>query len=68
MVLGDEIAPICNDTRVRTAATLIGDRKKSQQGGEEQSAGKEACQDFGKMLSLRGFGYGNEWMPEIEIH
>jgi hypothetical protein len=49
------------------AETLIGDRNKSQQGGEEQSAGKEAFQNRGKTLTVRRTGHDREGPPKIEI-
>jgi hypothetical protein len=68
VIPGDEIFPAGNDVRVRLATTLIGDRKKSQQGGEEQSAGKEAFQKRGKMLARRRVSHAGEGPPKIEIH
>jgi len=67
VIPGEEIFPAGNDVRVRLATTLIGDRKKTQQGWEEQSARKEAFQDCGKMLARGGIGHGSEGPPKIEI-
>jgi len=68
LISGDEIFPAGDDVRVGLAAALIGDRKKSQQGGEEQSAGKEAFQERGKMLARRRVSHAGEGPPKIEIH
>jgi len=68
MVLGDEITPAFNNLCVGCpVATLIGDREKTQQGGEDQSAGEEAFQERGKMLARGGIGHGSEGPPQIEI-
>jgi len=67
LIYGDEMFPVLNDALVGLVATPIGDRKKSQQGGEEQSAGKKAFEDCGKMLARGRGGHGSEGPPKIEI-
>jgi hypothetical protein len=67
LIFEEEITAAGDDVRVGFAATLIGDREKTQQGGEEQSAGEEALEDGGKMLARRGFGDGCEGPAQIEI-
>jgi hypothetical protein len=67
LIYGDEIFPVLNDALVGLVATPIGDRKESQQGGEEQSARKEAFEDCRKMLARGRGGDGSEGPPKIEI-
>ena len=67
MIFGDEKFPVGDDVRIRLATTIIGDRKKSQQGGEDQSARKEALQERRKMLARGGIGHAGEGPPQIEI-
>ena len=67
LIYGDEMFPVLNDALVGLVATPIGDRKKSQQGGEDQSARKEALQERRKMLARGGIGHAGEGPPQIEI-
>jgi len=69
LILGDEIAPAFNNLRVGCpVATPIRDRKKPQQGREDQSTRKEPFEDGGKMLARGSIGHAGEGPPQIEIH